>query len=279
MLPAWLRHAWLLTPANPPHRVQMCRGTLGGTNTCLRAPSLGSPSRRPSWTSTPWRQVAAAASFSAQASSRQARRPPAAAASAAGGGRVRASCSSRWPLKAMCPSCECRLFAARQCPVQVGPESAGAHPGPVCYRKNGYLAITGKPLHAARWQLGRAALHAFFFVCPWAVGHAILRGAAGMSAELARHALPSFLLILAQMPTLCWGASFPTSSHTSLGRGRMRRWMLRAPGQHPTGAAGTPPQDCPSHARSVLSHILTSVIECLPCCFRLSSTAGQPWKL
>ena len=25
---------------------------------------------------------------------------------------------------------------------RVGPESAGAHPGPVCYRKNGYLAIT-----------------------------------------------------------------------------------------------------------------------------------------
>lgn len=24
----------------------------------------------------------------------------------------------------------------------VGPESAGAHPGPVCYRKGGYLAIT-----------------------------------------------------------------------------------------------------------------------------------------
>lgn len=24
----------------------------------------------------------------------------------------------------------------------VGPESAGAHPGPVCYRKNGYLAVT-----------------------------------------------------------------------------------------------------------------------------------------
>jgi 5-oxoprolinase (ATP-hydrolysing) len=24
----------------------------------------------------------------------------------------------------------------------VGPESAGAHPGPICYRKNGYLAVT-----------------------------------------------------------------------------------------------------------------------------------------
>ncbi len=24
----------------------------------------------------------------------------------------------------------------------VGPESAKAHPGPVCYRKNGYLAVT-----------------------------------------------------------------------------------------------------------------------------------------
>lgn len=28
--------------------------------------------------------------------------------------------------------------------MQVGPESAGAHPGPVCYRKGGYLAVTGK---------------------------------------------------------------------------------------------------------------------------------------
>ena len=24
----------------------------------------------------------------------------------------------------------------------VGPESAGAHPGPICYRKGGYLTIT-----------------------------------------------------------------------------------------------------------------------------------------
>ena len=32
----------------------------------------------------------------------------------------------------------------------VGPESSGAHPGPVCYRKNGYLAVTD-----ANVQLGR----------------------------------------------------------------------------------------------------------------------------
>lgn len=34
-----------------------------------------------------------------------------------------------------------RLFLKRGMFV-VGPESAGAHPGPVCYRKNGYLAVT-----------------------------------------------------------------------------------------------------------------------------------------
>lgn len=25
---------------------------------------------------------------------------------------------------------------------KVGPESAGANPGPICYKKNGYLSIT-----------------------------------------------------------------------------------------------------------------------------------------
>lgn len=32
----------------------------------------------------------------------------------------------------------------------VGPESAGAHPGPVCYRKGGYLAITDANLILGR---------------------------------------------------------------------------------------------------------------------------------
>jgi len=32
----------------------------------------------------------------------------------------------------------------------VGPESAGAHPGPVCYRKNGYLAVTDANLALGR---------------------------------------------------------------------------------------------------------------------------------
>lgn len=32
----------------------------------------------------------------------------------------------------------------------VGPDSAGAHPGPVCYRKNGYLAITDANLMLGR---------------------------------------------------------------------------------------------------------------------------------
>ena len=34
----------------------------------------------------------------------------------------------------------------------VGPESAGAHPGPVCYRKNGYLAVTDANLILGRIQ-------------------------------------------------------------------------------------------------------------------------------
>jgi 5-oxoprolinase (ATP-hydrolysing) len=33
---------------------------------------------------------------------------------------------------------------------QVGPESAGAHPGPVCYRKGGYAAITDANLVLGR---------------------------------------------------------------------------------------------------------------------------------
>lgn len=34
----------------------------------------------------------------------------------------------------------------------VGPESAGAHPGPVCYRKNGYLSVTDANLFLGRLQ-------------------------------------------------------------------------------------------------------------------------------
>ena len=34
----------------------------------------------------------------------------------------------------------------------VGPESAGAHPGPVCYRKNGYLTVTDANLILGRLQ-------------------------------------------------------------------------------------------------------------------------------
>ena len=33
---------------------------------------------------------------------------------------------------------------------QAGPESAGAHPGPVCYRKGGHLAITDANLVLGR---------------------------------------------------------------------------------------------------------------------------------
>jgi 5-oxoprolinase (ATP-hydrolysing) len=35
---------------------------------------------------------------------------------------------------------------------RVGPESSGAHPGPVCYRKNGYLAVTDANLVLGRLQ-------------------------------------------------------------------------------------------------------------------------------
>ena len=34
--------------------------------------------------------------------------------------------------------------------VQAGPESAGAHPGPLCYRKGGYAAITDANLVLGR---------------------------------------------------------------------------------------------------------------------------------
>ena len=36
----------------------------------------------------------------------------------------------------------------------VGPESSGAHPGPVCYRKNGYLSVTDANLLLGRLQPG-----------------------------------------------------------------------------------------------------------------------------
>ena len=44
-----------------------------------------------------------------------------------------------------------RLFFRNKLFV-VGPESAGAHPGPVCYRKNGYLTVTDANLFLGRIQ-------------------------------------------------------------------------------------------------------------------------------
>ena len=44
-----------------------------------------------------------------------------------------------------------RLFFENQM-FMVGPESAGAHPGPVCYRKGGYLAVTDANLILGRVQ-------------------------------------------------------------------------------------------------------------------------------
>ncbi|HBI28827.1 MAG TPA: hypothetical protein DDY54_04240, partial [Deltaproteobacteria bacterium] len=37
---------------------------------------------------------------------------------------------------------------------EVGPESAGAHPGPACYRKHGHLAITDANLVLGRLHPG-----------------------------------------------------------------------------------------------------------------------------
>jgi 5-oxoprolinase (ATP-hydrolysing) len=44
-----------------------------------------------------------------------------------------------------------RLFF-RNSMFEVGPESAGSHPGPVCYGKNGYLAVTDANLQMGRIQ-------------------------------------------------------------------------------------------------------------------------------
>ena len=44
-----------------------------------------------------------------------------------------------------------RLFY-RNSMLQVGPESAGSHPGPICYRKHGYLSITDANLFLGRLQ-------------------------------------------------------------------------------------------------------------------------------
>ncbi len=44
-----------------------------------------------------------------------------------------------------------RLFF-RNNMFEVGPESVGAHPGPVCYRKNGHLSVTDANLFLGRLQ-------------------------------------------------------------------------------------------------------------------------------
>ena len=49
------------------------------------------------------------------------------------------------PTVSLLPGCNARPVAA-----QAGPESAGAHPGPVCYRKGGHLAITDANLLLGR---------------------------------------------------------------------------------------------------------------------------------
>lgn len=114
---------------------------LGPMNTCLSRPPRASRSKRLSWTSTQWPRAAAPASSSAQGSSRW--------VGGRGGGPFIES-----PKPAAVPQQHgraCGHGAATAPPLlplvtiapQVGPESAGAHPGPVCYRKGGHLAITG----------------------------------------------------------------------------------------------------------------------------------------
>lgn len=55
-----------------------------------------------------------------------------------------------------------RLFL-RSGMFYVGPESAGAHPGPVCYRKNGYLAVTDANLVLGTYL----ALHVLLLYAPF----------------------------------------------------------------------------------------------------------------
>lgn len=60
----------------------------------------------------------------------------------------------------------------------VGPESAAAHPGPVCYKKGGYLAITD-----ANLALGRVLPDFFPKVLPRGAGRAGRRGKGGEGEE------------------------------------------------------------------------------------------------
>ena len=68
------------------------------------------------------------------------------------GGRIQAA---QLDIRTVAAGGGSRLFF-RQARFEVGPESAGAHPGPVCYRKQGHLAVTD-----ANLVLGR--LHPDYF--------------------------------------------------------------------------------------------------------------------
>lgn len=87
---------------------------LESLSTCSRPALLVSPSRPPSWTSTQWQLVGAPASSLGQ--------PPDL-------GRDPQTClPTHVQFQSSLPSPRSGLFV-------VGPESAGAHPGPACYRK------------------------------------------------------------------------------------------------------------------------------------------------
>lgn len=59
------------------------------------------------------------------------------------------ACSPQLDIHTVAAGGGSRLFLRRGMFI-VGPESAGAHPGPVCYRKNGYLAVTDANLVLGR---------------------------------------------------------------------------------------------------------------------------------
>ena len=61
------------------------------------------------------------------------------------------SCRASASLLAVAAGGGSRLFFKNKL-FTVGPESSGAHPGPICYRKNGYLAVTDANLVLGRIQ-------------------------------------------------------------------------------------------------------------------------------
>lgn len=129
--------------------------TLGTLNTCLSRPLRVSRSRRRSWTSTPSLLVRGVAqdchNMTQMPWSCRCRGHADAVFCSAHTSPVgvlvqtvlmtsNAPCQSH-AFISLNPGGGSRLFF-RNGVLEVGPESAGAHPGPVAYRKGGFLAIT-----------------------------------------------------------------------------------------------------------------------------------------